>query len=210
MSIILDYENFCSNHSNEVWIHFHKHSKLLADFSLWQPKIYICIESDHYWDLVKKLIFEWGNEDIKWKFYLERNSFHKPGYGRPDKIIIYPKTNEQLKDLIVESRKLLKGRKVHNLSHVAKPSIYGLEKHSLDGIYLGSDPLFLDNCSWRYYRTYVNAWSMINKKSIPLNRMELLLKELNFATDHEGPLDLIPQNIDQKKVQALWRSIINE
>jgi hypothetical protein len=141
-----------------------------------------------------------------WKFHLCSHD----AYTRPDKIVVYAGTPEELRDLIPRLREIVERHPTHGLSHAATPFELGLEEEPLEGLYVGLDPNFLAGVSWRYYRCIVSAWAELNADyldELPRGGRARWLERMNLDAGHDGPATLEPSAEDAAYTHRYWKLI---
>ena len=173
----------------------------------WQPKVYVCVGPRDYFSTVTKLLNAFEHATMRLKFYRAPLEPWPASYGRPDKIVFYPRKDTNLRSLIRTLRTLVVGASVHPMRHAATPYELGLEREPKDGIRIGCDPMFLkDGPSWRGYRTLVCAFAEANRDYFERRPrgLEGWLDRMNVSTRHEGPRSLSPPQADRAYVKRYW------
>lgn len=146
---------------------------------------------------------EFGGESAPWKFFMGER-----GYERPDKIVFYPDTPDQLRRLIPRLRALLPRRGLHGLAHAGSTAAMGLEPAGAAGLFVGADPGFIPP-SWRVYRSHCAAWAGLNAEyldSLPGGKAGWY-RRMNLSLVHEGPAFLAPPRARDAFVRGQWRSM---
>ncbi len=169
---------------------------------LWMPKLYICVQPEHYWSVVADLISITNKFKMEWKFSSDLKFF-----SRPDKIVIYADTSEELKKLIKIIRPRLQGKTFHSLNFAASTTEMKFEKKH-KGMYVGADPTFLKHVSWRLFRWGVNE-GLIKpnlKNGLDKNTRDAL-NALNISVKHLGPKSLAPKSTNIKFIAEVWKAI---
>lgn len=199
-----DNPRFRAAEGNNPWCSFS--APLAGRLPAWQLKLYVCVQADDYWQTVERLVDRFGHAAFPWKFYAAPD-----GYERPDKIVFYPGTPDRLAALIEPLRDQLAGCSSHPIRHAARTDELNLEAQPAGGLYVGSDPTFLDQ-SWRVYRTLAIAWAHINADYLHSLRGGLgrWLERMNLASTHEGPAALVPDPRDRRYVRRYWRMMLPE
>lgn len=165
----------------------------------WQPKVYICVRPHDYWPTVLRLLI--ACEGKRWKFYSASR-----GYHRPDKIVVYPEDERDLRSVVLLVRRELQNCRFHSLSHAAATWELGLESRSESGLYVGADLTFA-GVSWRLYRAVCVGWL---QKNAPFVRMkpggiEAWAAALNLSASHRGPASLSPEQSASRAVLRTWQ-----
>lgn len=169
----------------------------------WQPKLYVCVGKTHYFPTVRRFIDLFAEGSTRWKFYNFEPTKWPAGYGRPDKIVFYPRRPDEVPGLVRQLRRAIKGASFKSIRHAGRIH---------DGIWVGCDPMFLkEGVSWRVYRTLVNAFAQKNLdylSSLP-GGFERWLERMNLSSHHEGPASLSPPPKDLAYIRRYWSFIWN-
>ncbi len=183
------------------WIFVNRSIKSAANN--WMPKLYVCLQPKDYWPVVALLVGLSQKYKFSWKFCKNLKLF-----SRPDKIVIYAKGKSDLKRILRVIRPTLKGRAFHGLAFASTTVQSGLEKTG-GGIFVGCDPLFLKNSSWRYYRWMLEECVIKpNLKNGKLGEdVKKALKVCNVTLRHSGPKTLMPLKKNNKFIKQLWAEI---
>jgi hypothetical protein len=169
----------------------------------WQPKLYVCVRARDYWRVVAGLVVLFDDDELQWKFFLGDRKY----YARPDKIVVYPSSEADLVGRIRQLRPLLDGARFHSLAHVASTVDMGMERRGARGLFVGSDPTFLES-SWRSYRSTCLAWYSTNRRYLDARHGSSgWLKLMNLSSRHEGPVSVCPEGMDVRAVRRFWKSM---
>ncbi len=188
---------------DDHWIFVHEANIKTAPKNSWTPKMYICVQPNDYWTVVANLITLSRTHHFTWKFCKNMKLM-----GRPDKIIIYAKNASDLKRIIRLVRPLLANAKFHRLFFASDSVQTKLEKKG-NGIYVGADPNFLKQVSWRYYRWAIEqAIIKPNLKNGRVNsETKKALKILNINLKNQGPLTISPNKKNIQFIKKVWKEI---
>lgn len=167
----------------------------------WQPKLYLCVRAKNYWPCIARLAPALADAGVPWKFHTGKSHA-----DRPDKIVLYPDP-AKLSSVVSLMRRLAAGSSFHEMTHAAPVAAYGLERAGEKGLYVGADPQFLRQASWRIYHCFLGAWAELNRdeiESLPGGRARWM-RRMNLSLDHEGPRSLRPPRGDMKYVARYWK-----
>lgn len=167
----------------------------------WMPKLYICVGVAHYWKMVRRLVDSFKG-DTHWKFLMAPE-----GYDRPDKIVVYARSQEHLRQIIRKVRPLMPKGGFHGLDHTGSTFELGLERKDHGGLFVGVDLPFRE--AWRFYRSFCIAWADWNEAYLaeqPGGR-DRWFRRMNLSQTHQGPLSLSPPEADLSHVKRYWKLI---
>lgn len=186
----------------------------------WRPKVYLCIASRSYWNVVERLLFDPGILELCIGFKVlmfldpavtsEAATARDAAFSRPDKIVFFVRDPATLGSLVAYIAALRGSAATHGLAHTAPPSAYGLLPPGHDaGLYVGSDPRCI-GVSWRSYRAFALTWLSINHEHVRDQHGSIAAwqEQMNLSLAHPGPARLCPPEDITGFVQQQWPEIV--
>jgi hypothetical protein len=190
---------------DEYWMRVRSGGSLGKSSEYWRPKLYVCITPRHYWRAIRRLIALSEKTSLKWKYCKKLSTL-----SRPDKIVVYLKDFSDLKKNLPKIRASLIGLRFHEISHAASTTEMGLEKNK-KGIYVGADPVFLREVSWRMYHYIIEASLKLNRsyfKKIEATEGIPVFELFNLSPEHNGPHNFAYSKRQIAFIKKHWRLMV--
>lgn len=192
---------------NNEWFYL-KNRKAFFRRNTWQPKAYLNLKVEDYWNVVFWLTDYCRGEEISFKIV---NNLDR--YARVDKVVIYFSSVKKIKFFLSsfsERFPQIQGRK-GGISHAGFAAEYFPAYHHLNGVvFFGSDPQWL-KVSWRIYCVLLSEWIRSqNWNNLTFGEQKNIKRSLNLSESSLGPRSLEGAGMKEKRfISNLWKKYIS-